>query len=195
MTRHVLFVLLLSFIALTCNGCATILGGIIGHQSGELCAGLAIGAAVDFGDDIVRGVCQVTAREENLQKDFQEKSTFDAAKGEITIPICSFSRQRIACLTEKLQDTFQDNNWTCQRTLKTVKTPWFGPTRWEENWNCTTAESESVQSFVLKINFRSNRDTEIHIKPADCSAEQTAAITSQVHEWLEQSIPGSCNST
>jgi len=195
MLKQITFLLTLSCIALTCSGCATLLGGIIGYQSGELAAGLAIGAAVDFGGDIARGVGQMTAKENNLYRDFQKKSTFNAQRGEITLPICPFNQKRTMDIAFQLRKKFEENGWTCQQTEKTIRDHLICADHWKETWQCKTAQAEPEQSFELKIDFRSNRDTEIRIKCTDHSTEQTAAVTSQIYKWLEQIVSTPSNST
>jgi len=204
MLKQIIFLLTLSVIGLTCSGCATILGGIIGYQSGELAAGLAIGAAVDFGDDIARGIGQMTANEKNFARDFQKKSTFNAQKGEITIPINPFNQKRTMDIASRLQDVIQKNGWTCQQVEKTVHDPLICPDRWTETWHCTT---DTGQPFAFKIDFSSDRDTRFRIQsiagcaqktgseaPPNLTQEQTTNITSQLYQWLEQVvISGSLN--
>ena len=209
MLKRVLLSLVLAAIVFTCSGCATILGGIIGYQSGELAAGLAIGAAIDFGDDIARGIGQMTAKEKDLQQDFRKKSTFNTNTGEITLPINPFNRQRIMNISDQLRNKFEENNWTCERAEKTVCTPFLGPTRWQEKWSCTT---ENGDSFVFQICFHSSRNTKFQIcqvsehspqpgpneenapstPPADSPPQDAkAVITGQIYQWIEQIVTGS----
>jgi hypothetical protein len=184
MIKRLLCALSLSVVALQCSGCATILGGIIGYQSAELCAGLAIGAAVDFTDDIVRGVGQMTAKEQNFCRDFNENSTMNAHKGEITLPINPFNRQRIATVVAGLQDTFQKNGGTYELLEKKSKKPFIiGPHCSYEKWKCTTAEQES---FEMEIQFNSDRDTTFRI--LDGSDEKRAKYTSRLYQWLQAAI-------
>jgi len=197
MTRQVLLIIALSIIALTSSGCATILGGIIGHQSGEMCAGLAIGAAVDFGGDVIRGVGQMTAGEKDLHKDFQKKSNLNAQKGEITLPINPFNRKRTMNVVSRLRDTMTQQGWTCQQVEKTTRNNLIFANRWEETWHCTT---ETGRPFAFKIDFRSNRDTRFYVKSRPCDSAGTTApapdltpqdistITSKMYDWIEKAV-------
>ena len=198
MLKQVIFISLLSVVAFTCGGCATILGGIIGYQSGEMVAGMAIGAAVDFGDDIVRGIGQMTTKEKDLSRDFQKKSTFNAQTGSITLPICPFNQKRTMDLARKLRDTMEKNGWTCQQVEKITHDPLISPDRWIETWHCTT---DTELPFAFKIDFSSNRDTRFQVfsiatckqsqtpeTPANLTQEQIVTITSQIYKWMEQIV-------
>ena len=92
---------MLILVACFCCSCATILGGIIGHQSGELAAGLAIGAAIDFGDDLVRGICYMTA---DIPKEFQNNSQVNTDEGTIQLPGIAFNADRMRPVTQMLKD-------------------------------------------------------------------------------------------
>lgn len=184
MTTRLLCALSLSVVSLQCSGCATILGGIIGYQSAELCAGLAIGAAVDFSDDIVRGVGQMTAKEQNFCRDFDENSTMNANKGEITLPINPFHRQRITTIIADLQGAFETNGWSRDLIEKHSKKPFIiGPHCAYEKWKCTVPDQEA---FELEIRFNSDQDTAFRI--LDCSEEKRAKYTSQIYQWLQTGI-------
>ena len=200
MVKQGVLLLTLSVIGLTCSGCATILGGIIGYQSGELAAGLAIGAAIDFGDDIARGIGQMTADEKNFSRDFQKKATLNAPKGEITLPINPFNQQRTMEIAQRLRDTMSDHDWTCQLVEKTTHDHLICADRWNETWNCTT---DSGQPFAFKIDFCSDRDTRFYIRSVDScgeqqqppvalTPEQQSPISTRIYELLEQvvSTPG-----
>jgi hypothetical protein len=195
--------LTLAAITLTCSGCATILGGIIGYQSGELCAGMAIGAAVDFSGDIARGIGQMTADQKDLVRDFNRKSSVNAHEGKITLPVCPFNLNRTMTITDRLQDKFKENGWTFQLKEKTTHDNLFSPRRWEEKWTCT---DDQQQPFEFRIDFCSSRDTEFHIQSISCcpskessgegepqtnrklSKEQTAAITGRIYQWIEEIV-------
>jgi hypothetical protein len=204
MLKSLLLSLTLATITLSCSSCATILGGIIGHQSGELCAGLAIGAAVDFSGDIARGIGQMTADDKDLMRDFKEKSSVNAPEGRITLPICPFNLNRTMTIAGRLQDKFKENGWTFHLTEKTTQDDWFSPRRWEEKWACTT---DQQQPFEFRIDFCSSRDTEFRIQsPSICppeessgegesqttdpklSEEQIAAITGRIYQWIEEIV-------
>ncbi len=170
MFKKVLISLVLAIIPCGLTGCATILGGIIGYQSGELAAGMAIGAAVDFGDDIVRGIGQMGAKEKDLRQDFLKKSTLDTKAGKITLPINPFNEERIFTLTQQLRKKFQENGWTCQQTEKTACWSWSFENSRTEKWSCTANE----QPFEFKVDFNSSRDTRFTVSPIDGCREKDA---------------------
>lgn len=204
MFKSLFLLLSLAVIALSCSGCATLLGGIIGYQSGELCAGMAIGAAVDFSGDIARGIGQMTADQKDLTRDFKLKSSVNAPEGKITLPICPFNLSRTMTIAGRLQDKFKENGWTVQLTEKTTRDDWFSPRRWEEKWTCMT---DQQQPFEFRIDFCSSRDTEFRIQSTSCcpskessgegesqttdpklSEEQIAAITGRIYQWIEEIV-------
>jgi hypothetical protein len=183
MAKKGLLLLILVITALQCGGCATILGGIIGYQSAELAAGLAIGAAVDFGDDIARGVGQMAAKKENFCRDFETKGTLNAKTGEITLPIVPFNQERITTIVDRLQNTLEQNGWSRQITKKCFKRAFLEPLRGHEKWKCTTSEQES---FELEIKFNSNHDTTFRIH--ECAEEKRIKYTCQLYNWLKEGI-------
>jgi hypothetical protein len=187
--------LLLVAAAIGGSGCATILGGIIGYQSGELCAGLAIGAAIDFTDEIVRGVGQMTAKKEDLCRDFREKAEFDTQGGEITLPICPFSRQRVMEIVAALKEKFEENGWTYNRIMKTTNKNLLGPYHWKEEWKVTT---ENQRPFTFEIKFNSDRDTRFLIRSVSCNEpeqltpEEQMTITGRIYGWMEEIVLARC---
>lgn len=114
MMRKGLVSAFLIVICLHCNGCATLLGGIIGYQSAELCAGLAIGAAVDFGDDVARGIGQISAKEESFCKENIENTDLNATAGTIKLPITPFNKERVFTIISRLEETLEKNGWSHQ---------------------------------------------------------------------------------
>ena len=188
MMRRGLCLLFLIVVVLQCGGCATILGGIIGYQSAELCAGLAIGAAVDLSDDIARGFGQMAAKKENFCRDFNENAAMNANKGEIKIPINPFNRERVSTLVTRLQDTFEKNGWSRQIIEKNSQKPFIiGPHCCYEKWKCTTADQDS---FEFEIKFKSDCDTVFRV--LDCSEEKRAKYANQIYQWLQEGVCSPC---
>jgi hypothetical protein len=204
MHKSLILSLLLAITLLICSGCGTILGGIIGYQSGELCAGMAIGAAVDFGGDIARGVGQMTAKPKDLVRDFQQKSSLNAPDGRITLPICPFNLKRTMEITRRLQTKFAESGWTFLLIEKTTHDSLFSPKSWQEKWSCA---DDQQQSFEFRIDFSASSDTEFHIQsPYICppkespeegeskttvpelSKDQIAAITRRIYQWIEEIV-------
>jgi len=171
---------LLIAVACCCSSCATIWGGIIGHQSGELAAGIAIGAAIDFGDDLVRGICYMTA---DVPKEFKNNSQINADEGTIQLPGIAFNIDRMRPVKEMLKDKMTENGWEYKVSEKTAKTSLFDKDRYSENWNCVTQEGDS---FDLRICYKQDEDAHLRVSIGPESTVGKAAITSRIYDWLEE---------
>jgi hypothetical protein len=169
-------------LCLHCSGCATLLGGIIGYQSAELCAGLAIGAAVDFGDDVARGIGQMSAKEESFCQEYIENTDLNAAAGTIRLPITPFNKKRVFTIISRLEETLEKNGWSQQIMEKTSRNSWFGSHLYQK-WHCTTPDQ---RVFDLEIRYNSDRDTELMI--LDCSEENRIEFTNQIYEWMKEGL-------
>ena len=121
---------------LCCSGCATILGGIIGYQSGELGAGLAIWAALDFGGDIVNGVGQLLTDKEVR---FEQKVSLDTEEGKIDFSKSDFSAEKMERLMRKLEKKFEQNGWSYTMVQKKRYT---GRTLLSEKWRCKDGDDK-----------------------------------------------------
>lgn len=179
MKKVILCGLLIS-VACFCCSCATMLGGIIGHQSGELAAGLAIGAAIDFGDDLVRGICYMTA---DIPKEFQNNSQVNTDAGTIQLPGIAFSAGRMPAVKRKLKGMMSKHGWEFSVVEKTAHTSLFNKDRFSENWNCVTKDGEE---FDLKICYKQDEDPCLRIHVGPDSKGDKVAITSQIYGWLEE---------
>lgn len=157
------------------SGCATILGGIIGHQSGEACAGMAIGAAIDFGGDIARCISQAAA---NPEKEFQQKSELDVSCGTIELPGNAFTASRMMRVNKGLQDKFVQNGWACNIVEKKAKTGLFCKDDFREKWECATDQN---QPFTLELHIKQDEDQKISVQIPDESQADRAAVTSQIY--------------
>ena len=182
-SRWILFVTVLAGVLCCCSGCATILGGIIGHQSGELAAGLAIGAAVDFGDNIINGVGQMLSDD---QKEFRQHAMVDSEAGKITLPRRGFSVDRTKALLSDIQPRFEDAGWTHERIkLKTG----FYVTNYthSETWRCANSDG---QPFELDIKMGWQKDSRLDIQiPPDSKADKSS-VTLEIYGWLEDCVLG-----
>jgi len=170
MKTFALFVVLLSY--LCCSGCATILGGIIGYQSGELVAGAAIGAALDFGDDIVNGIGQLLTDKEVR---FEQKVTLDSEEGKIEFAKSDFSAEKMERLMRKLEKKFKQNGWSYTMVQKKRLT---GRTLLSEKWRWLSILREKC------------KDTQILIEPTDEDVLSRNAITIKVYNWLKEAVIG-----
>jgi hypothetical protein len=155
-------------------------GGIIGYQSGEMAAGMAIGAAIDFGDDLVRGICYMTA---DVPKEFKNNSQINADEGTIQLPGIAFNIDRMRPVKAMLKDKITENGWKYEVSEKTANTSLFDKDRYSENWNCVTQEGEA---FDLKICYEQDEDAHLRVTIGPESTVGKGAITSQIYDWLEE---------
>ena len=128
---------------LCCSGCATILGGIIGHQSGELAAGAAIGAALDFGGDIANGIGYLLTDKKTR---FQQKVSLDSEQGKIEFAQSDFSAKKIERLMRKLEKKFEQNGWLYTMGQKKRMT---GRTQLLEKWACKNSDGYEFELSVF----------------------------------------------
>ena len=133
----VLCVMLLG--CLCCSGCATILGGIIGYQSGELAAGLAIGAAVDFGGGILDGVGQLLTDKEAR---FDQKVSLDSEEGKIEFARSDFSAEKMEKLMRELEKKFEQNGWSYTLVQKKRRK---GRMLFSEKWRCKDGDGDEFE--------------------------------------------------
>jgi hypothetical protein len=178
--RKIILVGLLIFIAFYCSSCATIVGGIIGHQSGEMVAGMAIGAAVDFGDDLVRGICYMTA---DIPKEFKNNSQMNANEGTIQLPGVAFNVGRMPKVKQMLKSKLSENGWKYEVVEKTAKTHLFAKDRYSENWSCHTQQGDA---FDLKICYKQDEDAHLTVRIGPEGTVDQGTITSQIYGWLEE---------
>ena len=178
--RKIILYGLLIVISFYCCSCATMLGGIIGYQSGEMAAGMAIGAGIDFGDDLVRGICYMTA---DVPKEFKNNSEINADEGTIQLPGIAFNINRMLPVKEMLKDKMAENAWEYKVAEKNARTSLFGKDRYSENWNCVTQQG---QAFELKICYEQDENAHLRVTIEPDSTGGKGAITSQIYNWLEE---------
>ncbi len=174
--RTILILSVSVIICISTTGCATILGGIIGYQSGELLAGAAIGAAVDFGGDIVNAVGGVIEGDPNKKR----KVITNTQQGYIRLQGSGCDHKRIP---EKLQQKLTDNGY---RLHKAEQVTYFKSSTTDMatyNWACI---SPTNTKFGLEIITEKNQDTRIYIKLDEQDAPAKGMITSQISESLRQ---------
>ena len=176
--RKILLTLFLTAITLYTSGCAAIVGGVIGHQSGEAVAGAAIGAGLDLGPDIVRGIGQMIA---NPEKDIKN-ARIDSQQGQIILPEAVFTSKRLESLTRQLQNIFQENQWTASLGEKKSG---VGCTVFQEKWQCKTKDGVGFEMTVIR---KKHKKPEISIKvPANDRSKQSE-ITIQIFDWLPAAV-------
>jgi len=165
------FILTLLLLTLTtcASGCATILGGIIGHQSGEACAGMAIGAAVDFGDDIARAIGEA----------FGDKTVNVYSElGYVRIDAKTADKK---CLKQKLEKRFAEASWKILNKESTSKTDKIKSCK----YYCQTSEGKE---FTLEFFTEKNQDLRIYIKTTEENNELQGLITSRIGLWATEII-------
>jgi hypothetical protein len=167
---------------LCCSGCATILGGIIGYQSGELAAGAAIGAALDFGDDIVNGIGLLLTDKKTR---FEQKVSLDSEEGKIEFAKSDFSAKKMEWLMRKLEEKFEQNGWSYTMVQKKRVT---GRILISEKWACKNSDDNE---FELSILQEKCKDAHIMIEPTDEDAITRHEITMKLYNWLKEAAIGS----
>lgn len=166
---------------LCCSGCATILGGIIGYQSGELVAGAAIGAALDFGDDIANGIGRLlTAKDVR----FEQKVSLDSENGKIELAKSDFSPEKMEKLMRKLGKKFEQNGWSYTMVQKKRRT---GRTLLSEKWLCKDSDGNEFELSILREKCK---DAHIMIEPTNENALIRHAITMEVYNRLKEAAIG-----
>jgi len=166
---------------LCCSGCATILGGIIGYQSGEAVAGAAIGAALDFGGDIANGIGYLLTDKKTR---FEQKVSFDSEEGEIRFAKSEFPAKKMEWLMRKLEKKFERNGWSYTMVQKKRATRRILIL---EKWSCL--DDRGIE-FELSISQEKCKDARIMIEPIDEDAMSRHEITIKVYNWLKEAATG-----
>jgi len=167
--KNLVLTLLLITVTISASGCATILGGIIGHQSGEACAGIAIGAALDFGDDIARAIGQA----------FGDKTI--NVYSELGYVRINTKTAKNKCLKQKLERRFAEASWKILNKEATSKTDKIKSCK----YYCRTAEGKE---FTLEFFTEKNQDLRIYIKTTEENKELQSLITSRIGLWATEII-------
>jgi len=167
--KNFILTLLLLVVSIYASGCATILGGIIGHQSGEACAGMAIGAAIDFGDDIARAIGEA----------FGDKTVNVYSElGYVRIDAKTAQKK---CLKQKLERRFAEASWKILNKESTTKTDKIQSCK----YYCQTSEGKE---FTLEFFTEKKQDLRIYIKTAEENNELQGLITSRIGLWATEII-------
>ncbi len=166
---------------LCCSGCATILGGIIGHQSGEAVAGAAIGAAIDFGDDIVNGIGLLLTDKKTR---FEQTVSLDSDEGKIEFAKSDFPANKIEMMIRKLEKKFEQNGWSYTTVQKKRLQ---GRTLLSEKWHCRDINGNEFELSILREKCK---DTQILIELTDENKRSRNAITIEIYNWLKEAAIG-----
>jgi hypothetical protein len=178
--KEVLLTAILAFMAIYTSGCATLLGGIIGHQSGEWAAGAAIGAGFDFGGGIVDGIGWMLTDEETR---FEQKVSLDSEQGKICLAKSDFSLDRVEKLMRRLEKKFKENGWSYSLVEKKMR---VGRTLLSEKWQCANADGE----FELNVLQEKCKAAQITIEPAGDGTLNKSAVTVEIYTWLKEAALG-----
>ncbi|MBN1974780.1 MAG: hypothetical protein JW787_14160 [Sedimentisphaerales bacterium] len=166
-----------------CTGCATIVGGIIGYQSGEAVAGAAIGAAIDITGAIISNI---EHKEEEQKREIQEKEReikrkeaikIYAEEGYIRVGSISATGKMYG---EELKRKFDNIGW--QYTEVTEK-PSREDALTKRVFQCQTTDDKK---FTLELLREKNQDLLVFIKPAEANKELQSMVTSQVGIWVRE---------
>ncbi len=167
--KNFILTLLLLTATIFASGCATILGGIIGHQSGEACAGIAIGAAVDFGDDIARAIGEA----------FGDKTVnIYSELGYVRIDARTAQKK---CLKQKLEKRFDEASWKILNKESNVQTDKLKSCK----YFCQTTDGKK---FTLEFFTEKKQDLRIYIKTDVENNELQSLITSRIGLWATEII-------
>ena len=178
--KKVLLTTVLAFVAIYTSGCATILGGIIGHQSGEWAAGAAIGAGIDFGGGIVDGIGWMLTDKETR---FEQKVSLDSEQGKICLARSDFSLDRVDKLMRRVEKKFEENGWSYKLIEKKMR---VGRTLLSEKWQCANTDGE----FELSVLREKCKGTKITIEPAGDGTLNKSAVTVEIYTWLKEAAVG-----
>ncbi len=163
------------------SGCATILGGIIGNQSGEMCAGLAIGAIVDTVTGAIESGHEKGHERENRQGQAEREEQV-RAKDSVTIysdaGYIRVDRQRGGEeLEKKLKEKFATASWVCAD-----ETGGYGDKDVSrDSYKCSTKQHKE---FEMEFFREEGEDLRIYVRVPDEDEEMRGMITSQVGLWV-----------
>ncbi len=179
--HKVMFFVVLVLMLFCVSGCATLVGGIIGHQSGEAVAGAIIGAGFDFGGGIIDGIGGLLTAPE---KRFEQKTSLDSTTGTITLARNEYSVEKIEKMTAGLAAKLEENGWSRTVMEKKVQT---GKTLFFEKWKCKNADGQEITLSILKEKCK---DTQVTIEASEESTVNRDAFTVDVYTWLKDTLLG-----
>lgn len=161
---------ILTTITVSSSGCATIIGGIIGYQSGEAVAGAAIGAAIDI-------VSHISEAEKEKQK--KENVKIFPDMGYLRIDNRTAQNRN---LTDKLLEKFQTLGWQYNE-IKSDSAD--GNAISSRIWQCRAADS---REFTLEVFNEKSQDLRIYVRPSQENPEFKSMLTSQIGFWVQEIV-------
>jgi len=179
--KKILLIALSMLMAMNCSGCATLLGGIIGYQSGEAVAGAAIGAAIDIAGGISNSNKEkerkLERKEREKEEELERKESINIYTEEGYIRVGSISTQG-RNFGDSLKNRFDSLGWKYTETTDTEARETRVIKRVIE---CTTTDNKE---FTLELLREDNQDLLVFIKPDEPNTEFQSMITSQIGIWI-----------
>ena len=181
--RRMILVAALGALMVGSSGCATILGGIIGHQSGEMCAGMAIGAVVD----IVGGALGNHDQKERDREDRQAPTEPQRqVRAENVVTVYSGAgyirvdrRHGGEDLERKLKEKFAAVSWVCADEMGG-----YGDDEVSRDvYKCSTKQGKE---FEIEFFREEREDVRIYVRVPGEDEEMRGMITSQVGLWVTE---------
>ncbi len=146
--KKILLIVLMVLSTIHVSGCATILGGIIGHQSGEAAAGVAIGAGVDV-------ICALSgmAKKEEIKKSVKVHPEL----GYIRVGSIAAKKKNVET---DLKKRFQETHWTLEKVETQSPEKEISVIKYQ----CKTYKGKN---FIMEITKEQRQDLRIYIKLAE----------------------------
>lgn len=144
--KKVIISLLLIILTLNCAGCFSVVGSIIGYQSGELLAGLLIGAGIDAGIAI--------AEEAKCESD-SKVYELDSKKGQIKARL---NTDDMAGIVTDIETTFGSEGWSYDLTLKKIRQGKSLSAQWQVTDSQGDKFSVSLSLLKRKLDLRVKSD-------------------------------------
>ncbi len=144
--KKVIISLLLIILTLNCSGCFSIVGSIIGYQSGELLAGLLIGAGIDAGVAIANEAkCEADSKVYEL----------DSEKGQVKAQL---NTDDMTSIVTDIETTFGSEGWSYELTLKKIRKGKSLSAQWQVNNGQGDEFSVALSLAKRKLELRVKSD-------------------------------------
>ncbi|MBN2063294.1 MAG: hypothetical protein JW745_00715 [Sedimentisphaerales bacterium] len=164
--KKVIVSLLLIILTLNCSGCFSIVGSIIGYQSGELLAGLLIGAGIDAGVAIANEAkCEADSKVYELDSD----------KGQVKARL---NTDDMASIVTDLEAVFVSEGWSYELMLKKIRQGKSLAAQWQVNNSQGDEFSVALSLAKRKLDLRVKSD----------KAELKAAVLKKLITPLESKL-------
>ncbi len=179
--KKLILAVVLILVAFNCSGCMTILGGIIGYQSGEAVAGAAIGAGIDITFGVISRIHQKEEekkqQEKEKEREIERKEAIKIYPEEGYIRVGSISAEG-KIYGDELKRKFDNIGWQYSEVSKERSNDIS-----KRVFSCKTSDNKE---FTLELMRETNQDLLIFIKPAEPNKEFQSMATSQVGIWIRE---------